>query len=222
MANKKVIKINPKPKTKAEATTGGTKTMADKKATKVDSKPVTKVDTSTTGGKGTVKLQDLKPIEMTVEAFKALDAKGLHAKMCTEPQSRISRERGIVFLVDRVGAEKINSITPEMIMSWTYKAVTIEGVTIDDQGFTPATAKKTLTKDAFNKLDAKGKAALIKEYTHKRRAADIVLPDLILKGMPLTGEDVVYLTCGRVAIEGITIVAKAQQAHAITDGVTFS
>ena len=195
--------------------------MADKKETKVNPKPKTKVATPTRG-KVTVKLQDLKPIELSVEAFEALDAKGLHAKMCTEPQSRISRERGIVFLVDRVGAEKINSITPEMIMSWTYKSVTIEDVTIDDQGFTPATAKKTLTKDAFNKLDAKGKAALIDKYTHKRRAADIIIPDLILKGMPLSAEDMVYLTCGRVAIEGITIVTKAQQAHAITDGVTFS
>lgn len=196
--------------------------MADKKATKANPKPETKAEATTTGDKGTMTLQDLKPIELTVEAFKALDAKGLHAKMCTEPQSRISRERGIVFLVDRVGAGKINSITPEMIMSWTYKAVTIEGVTIKDQGFTSATAKETLTKDAFNKLDAKGKAALINKFTHKRRAADIIIPDLILKGMPLTGEDVVYLTCGRIAIEGIIIAAKAQQAHAITEGVTFS
>ena len=222
MADKKETKVNPKSTTEAEATTGGTKTMKEKKGTTVNPKPNAKVATPTTGGKVTMKLQDLKPNKLSTEAFAALDAKGLYAEMCTKPQNRISRERGKELLVERIGNGKINSITPEAMMDWTYKAVTVKDVTIDSQGFTPETAKKTLTKAEFKALDAKGKAALIKEFTHKRRAADIIIPDLILKGMPLKGEDVVYLTCGRVEIEGITLAAKARQVHAITEGVEFA
>lgn len=247
MADKKETKVNPKLETKAEVTTGGKETMKDTKATKVaapkkleittelttggketmndkkvDPKPEAKVAAPTTDGNGTMKLQELKPIELSAAKFKALDAKGLHAEMCTKPQNRISRERGKELLVERIADGKINSITPEAMMDWTYKAVTIDGVTIDGQGFTPATAKKTLTKAEFTKLDAKGKAALIKEFTHKRRASDVIIPELILKGLPLTGEDVVYLTCGRILIDGVTIAAKAKQVHAITEGIKFS
>lgn len=234
MADKKVTNASPKSETKvatpkklkikAELTTGGKETMKDTKVTTAATpkKEETKVATSTNGGKETMKLQDLKPIELSAAKFKGLDAKGLHAEMCTKPQNRISRERGKEFLVERIAAEKINSITPEAMMDWTYKAVTVDGVTIDSQGFTPATAKKTLTKAEFAKLDAKGKAALIKEFTHKRRASDVIIPDLILKGLPLEGEDVVYLTCGRILIDGVTITAKTKQVHAITEGVKFS
>lgn len=222
MADKKATAVNSKLETKAEVT-GGKETMNDRKETKAATpkKKETKVEATTNGGTK-MKLQDLKPIELSAAKFKGLDAKGLHAEMCTKPQNRISRERGKEFLVERIAAGKINSITPEAMMDWTYKAVTIEGVTIDSQGFTPETAKKTLTKAAFDKLDAQGKADLIKEYTHKRRASDIILPDLILKGLPLKGEDVVYLTCGRVLIDGVTITAKAKQTHAITEGIKFS
>ena len=232
MADKKVTTVDPKSETKAEVSTGGKETLADKKVTTVDPKSETKVATpkkketkaevSTNGGKETVKLQDLKPIQLSAEKFKGLDAKGLHAEMCTKPCNRISRERGKELLVERIGNGKINSITAEAIMDWTYKAVTIKGVTIDSQGFTPTTAKKTLTQAEFDEYDAQGKAALIKEYTHKRRASDIILPDLILKGMPLSDKDVVYLTNGRIEIKGVEYIAKARQVHAITEGVKFS
>jgi hypothetical protein len=177
-----------------------------------------KTETTTTE----TKMQDLKAIKLTEAEFDALDAAGLRAKLCDEPQLRISRERGKEFLVSMIAAGKVNSITPEALMNWTYKAVTITGVALKGQGFTAEKAKKTLTKEAFAKLDAQGKADLIKEYTNKRRAADIIIPDLVTAGMPLTKEDVVYLTCGRIEIEGVTIAAKARKSSpAITEGVTF-
>lgn len=189
----------------------------------------TKVEPKTTETKvepkaevAVVKMNDLKPIKLTQEEFNALDAAGLRAKLCDEPQARVSRERGKEFLVERIVAGRINSITPAMIMDWTYKAVAIEGMTIEGQGFTAERAKKTLTKAAFGKLNAQGKADLINEYTHKRRAADVILPDLVSAGMPLSAEDVVYLTCGRIEVEGVTVAAKARKpSHAVTEGVTF-
>lgn len=195
--------------------------MTEKNNTKVTPKTETKTDTST-GGKKAMKMQDLKPIKMTQEEFGKLDAAGLRAKLCTEPQSRISRERGKAFLVERVEAGRINSITPEVMMNWTYKAVQIEGATVEGQGFTPGRAKKKLTQTAFGKLDAAGKATLIKEFTHKKRAADVIIPDLVTAGMPLSAEDVVYLTCGRIEIEGVTVTAKSNKtSHAVTEGVKF-
>lgn len=169
-----------------------------------------------------VTMNDLKPIKLTQDEFNALDAVGLRAKLCEEPQARVSRERGKEFLVERVAAGRINSITPEMMMDWTYKAVAIEGTTVKGQGFTASQAKMTLTKAAYGKLDAQGKADLINEYTHKRRAADVILPDLVSAGMPLSAEDVVYLTCGRIEVEGVTVAPKTRKAsHAVTEGVKF-
>jgi len=181
-----------------------------------------KTNTNATKKTETKKMQDLKPIKLTQAEFEALDVAGLRAKLCDEPQLRISRERGKEFLVAMIAAGKVNSITPEALMNWTYKAVAIDGVTLEGQGFTPEKAKKTLTKEAFGKLTPQGKADLIKEYTNKRRAADVIIPDLVTAGMPLSAEDVVYLTCGRIEIEGVTVAAKARKSSpAITAGVTF-
>lgn len=181
-----------------------------------------KVTQTTETNASVTKMQDLKPIKLTQDEFDALDAAGLRTKLCDEPQLRISRERGKEFLVERVASGQINSLTPEAIMNWTYKAVRIKGVTLEGQGFTEAQVKKTLTKAEFDKLTPKGKAELILEFTNKRRAADVIIPDLVTAGMPMTSEDVVFLTCGRIEIEGVTVAAKARKSSpAITAGVTF-
>ncbi len=190
--------------------------MADIKKDKVKKAVATKTETKA------VNMNDLTPIKLTQIEFDALDADGLRAKLCSEPQLRISRERGKEFLVDRISSGRINSITPEMIANWTYKAVIVAGVVIGGQGKLPENASKKLTQEEFDTLDAPGKAALINEFTHKRRAADVIIPDLVTAGMPMTAEDVVYLTCGRVEIEGVTVIAKARAAaHAVTEGVQF-
>lgn len=170
----------------------------------------------------TPKMNDLTPIKLTQAEFDALDAEGLRAKLCDEPQPRISRERGKAYLVRQVASGKINSIEPETMENWTYNSVRIKGVEVEGQGFTAANAAKTLTKAEFGKLDAQGKAALIEKFTHKRRAADVILPDLVTAGMPMSAEDVVHITCGRVSIEGVTPTARARKtSHAITEGVKF-
>jgi len=200
--------------------------MAEKKvASKTNSaSPKTKTNNNaskTSGGTTKMKLADMKVIKLTAEEFAAKSADELHGIMCT-PDNRISRERGITFLVGRVRAEKLNSITPKAIMNWTYKSVQIEGVTVEGAGFSPEKAKKKLTQKEYNELDAAAKADLIEKYTHKRRAAEIILPALIKKGLPLSAEDVVYLTCGRVEIEGVTIASTQRETAVVTEGVTFA
>lgn len=185
--------------------TAGQKDAAKKTETKVAAK----------------KMADLKPIKLTQEEFDALDADALRAKLCSEPQSRISRERGKAYLVERITAGKINSITAAVIMDWTYRGVVIEGVAVNGQGRAVENAPKTLTQKKFDELTPAGKAALIKEFTHKRRAADVIIPDLVTAGMPMSAEDVVYLTNGRVEIEGVEIAKTNKVTHAIVAGVTF-
>jgi len=168
-----------------------------------------------------VKMVDLKPIKLTQDEFGKLDAAALRAKLCSEPQPRISRERGHSFLVERVENGKINSITAVVLMNWTYRGVVVEGIAIEGQGRSVENAVTKLSQKEFDELTPAGKAALIKELTHKRRAADVIIPDLVSKGLPLTAEDVVYLTNGRIEIEGVTIAKSNKVAHALTDGVTF-
>lgn len=197
--------------------------MTEKKETKGNTTATPKTEKTKTAAPKETKMQDLKPIKLTQAEFDALDDAGLRAKLCNEPQSRISRERGKAFLVAKVADGKINSITPEMIESWTYSAVRVDGVDIGGQGFTAEKAKETLSKAAFGKLNAAGFAALIDKYTHKRRAADVIIPDLITAGMPVTAEDVVHLTCGRIAVEGVTVKSVTRKtASAITKGVKFA
>lgn len=166
-----------------------------------------------------VKLADMKPVKLTKAAFGKLTPEELYDLMCSP--SRISEERAKDLLVDRIKAEKLNSITPVIMMNWTYSSVRINGVEPKGPGFSPERAKKKMTKKEFGELDAAGKAALIKEFTHKRRAAGVILPALIVKGLPLTAEDVVYLTCGRVEIEGVTVSATRRETPVIVEGITF-
>jgi hypothetical protein len=135
-------------------------------------------------------------------------------------KDKISVERAKKFLVDRIKNERINSLSSEVLMSWTYKAVAVEGVTAKIIGSTKP--KVTLTAEQFNSLTSAAKANLIDQYTFKTRAVRIVAW-LIEKGMPITAEDVVYLTNGRIAVEGIVNPEPVRGASSVlVDGVQFS
>jgi len=173
------------------------------------------------GGSKTTKLADLKVIKLTQEELAAKSAEEL-ADIMTVPVNRISRERGKKLLVKRIAGGKLNSITPEAMMNWTYRKVRVEGVEVKGQGFTPEKAAVNMTTDEYAGLDAARKASLIEAHTHKRRAAEVILPALIRKGLPLSPEDVVYLTCSRVEVEGVTVATQQRASSAIVEGVTFA
>jgi hypothetical protein len=166
-----------------------------------------------------VKLSDLKPVKLTQAVFGKLNPGDLYKLLCTP--NRLSEERAKDLLVDRIKNEKLNSITPEAMMNWTYSSVRFDGVKPTGPGFSAEHAKKNMTKKEFGELDAAGKAALINEFTHKRRAAGVILPALIKAGLPLTAEDVVSVTCGRVEIEGVTVSATRKETPVIVEGITF-
>ncbi len=197
--------------------------MADSKSKTSNSKPKTNVKTATvtsTGGK-TMKLSDVKPIELTQEEFDAKTPAEMLA-LVTTPLNILSPERSKELLVNRIKEGKLNSMTPEILMNWTYKIVQVNGVVTDSPGKKAENAAVVLTQDEFKALDAVGRAELILAHSHKRRVADKILPALIAKGMPLTASDYVYVTNGRIEVEGVTVAAATRSSRpAIVDGITF-
>lgn len=196
--------------------------MAEVTAEQKDAAKKTETKVATPAEATPVKMADLTTIKMTQKEFDALDAAALRAKLCSEPQSRISRERGKTYLVDNVASGKINSITAAVLMNWTFRGVVVKGVEFKGQGRSAENALKTLTQAEFDKLSPTETSALINEYTHKRRAADVIIPALVTVGMPLTAEDVVYLTNGRIEVEGVTVTKSSKTTEAVVTGVTFA
>jgi len=175
-------------------------------------------------GKRGIKLADMPTVELTKAAFGKLDAAGLVATLidADDPTvNRISRERAKDELVERIKASRIK-VGEIALADLTYKNVVVEGVKLPKTIRGVSEPKVTLTEDAFGKLKPEDVAAYVEKYTHKRRVANVIIPDYIAAGMPMTAEDVVSITNGRVAIKGV-VVPKAGNApaHAITEGVQF-
>lgn len=177
-----------------------------------------------------IRLADMPKVKLTQAEFAKLDPKGIVDAM-VDPKNpainRIGRERAKAALIERIEAGKIK-ITPASLMDLTYKNVRVEGVA-------PAVEKKirgvkdaevTLTTEEFSKVTPKQIVEWVGKYTHKRRVAGTIIPTYILAGMPVTAEDVVILTNGRVEIEGVanrsTGRGGGKKAEAVTEGVEFS
>jgi len=220
-----------KAKTEATKRSGGSKATTKKTeaetTTKGDSTMTTKTNAKTKNngnGSRAVKLADMKVIELTKEAFDALSPEDLVAKMIDPANpdiNRISRERAKALLVKRIKEGKIKITDAKILMHLTFNSVRVNGVETNGFGFSEANAKVKLTKKAFGELTPVQIAAHVEKYTHKRRVADSIFPAYIKAGMPVTAEDVVYLTCGRVAIEGVTIQTASKKQPVPTTGVQF-
>jgi len=205
-------------KTKTEATTKGGSTVAEATTPKV-------VKTNGNGNHSrTVKLADMKVINLTKKAFGELTPEQLVTKIIdpTDPNiNRLSRERAKAMLVKRIEDGKIKITNAEVLMHLTFNSVRVEGVETNGFGFKAENAKVRLTQEAFDKLTAKKIASYVELYTHKRRIADSIIPAYIKVGMPMTAEDVVYLTCGRINIAGVTVQTASKKQPVPTTGVQF-
>lgn len=195
-------------------TTKNIKATKNINATKTETTEKTEV-------KGT-KLSDMKPVELTREEFDSKSPAEL-VDLMTKPESRISPERAKADLVKRVSEGRINGLSAAIMMAYTYNSLRVDGVEpIVTGGYKEENAKVRMTQEEFDKLTSTGRADLIKNYSHKNRVAGDILPALILKGMPMDADAVVYLTHGRVMIEGVTVVNTSTRQPVPTTGVTFS
>lgn len=192
-------------------------TMKNIKATKNTNG--TKTEKTAVNG---TKLSDMKPVTLTREEFDSKSPAEI-VDLMTKPESRISPERAKADLVKRVAEGRVNSLSAAIMMAYTYNSLRVEGVKpIVTGGYKEENAKVRMTQEDFDKLSSAEKADLIKNYSHKNRVASDILPALIVKGMPLSPEDAVYLTHGRVMIEGVTVVNTSTRQPVPTDGVTFA
>jgi len=164
-----------------------------------------------------MKLSEIQPITLTLDEFKSKTAQEIASLM----HNRISRERGKAELTARIRDGRIRITVPEVLADWSFKNVVVEGMNSKIRGV--KTPKVTLTKEQFTDLTNPEKADFIEEYTHKRRIASDIIPQLIIKGMPVSPEDVVRLTCGRILIDGVVVERKGNgRQPAITNGVEFA
>ena len=168
-------------------------------------------------GVSKMKLSEVTPIAITMDEFTAKSPQEL-ADLVSD---RLSQERAKAELITRIREERIKINEPPTLMDWTYRNVCVEGVKTKVRGV--KNAKVTLTLDQFNALSPEEKAGYVNQYAHKRRVAGDIIPQLIIKGMPITPRDLVWLTNERVTIEGITIQNHyGKRSQALTDGVEFA
>ncbi len=219
---------------KTEATTVSEEAAVDEQATRNSSNKdkgdstMTKNNGNGSYGKREVKLTDMETIELTKAAFDKLTPVGLVAKLI-DPKNPainvISRERAKDLLTKRIAAGKVR-LTAAALMDLTYKNIIVEGVGPEAlkgvRGVAPENSKETLTKEQFGKLKPAKVAAYVDTFTHKRRIANAILPAYIKAGMPMSAEDVVYITNSRITIEGVVVkAANGTKAEAIVEGVEF-
>jgi len=112
-------------------------------------------------------------------------------------------------------------LTPEALADLTYKKVVVEDIEIKGvRGVLEPVV--TLTAAQFKDLKPTEAASYVDKYLHKRRAADVIIPDYVRAGMSLTAVEMVSITNNRVAVKGV-VVSKAGNAppKAVTTGVKF-
>lgn len=204
----------------------GTKRSGGSTTTKGDTTMTKETTKAKNNGnhKRVVKLADMPGIKLTKKAFGELSPTDLVAKMIdpTNPDiNRIGRERAKAMLVDRIKEGRIKINEPAILMHLTFNSVRVAGVTTNGFGFSVKNAKVKLTKAEFKALTAEQIAAYVEQYSHKRRVADSIIPAYIAAGMPMSAEDVVYLTCGRVAVAGVTVTTASKKQPVPTTGVQF-
>lgn len=161
------------------------------------------------------RLSEIRPVDLTLEEFSNLKPE----KLMEMVVPRLSRIRTKAELVSRIKSGRIKIGQPSTLMNWTFKNVMVKGVNISSRG--TKDTKVELSKEEFDTLTDDRKAELIEKYTRERRASEEIFPALLRMGLKLTAYDVVYLTCGRVAIEGIVIEGNTKKQVALVDGVEF-
>ena len=160
-------------------------------------------------------LSNMKPVDLSMEAFNSLAPE----KLMEIVVPRLSRIRTKAELVSRIRAGKIKIGQPSTIMNWTFKNVVVKDVSINSRG--TKDAKVELSREQFDALTNEQKADLVEKHTRERRAAEEIFPALLRLGLKLSAYDVVYLTCGRISIEGIVIEGHSKKQAALVDGVEF-
>ena len=160
-------------------------------------------------------LSNMKPVDLSMEAFNSLAPE----KLMEIVVPRLSRIRTKAELVSRIRAGKIKIGQPSTLMNWTFKNVVVKDVSINSRG--TKDAKVELSREEFDALTNDRKADLIEKHTRERRAAEEIFPALLRLGLKLSAYDVVYLTCGRISIEGIVIEGHSKKQVALVDGVEF-
>jgi len=162
--------------------------------------------------------KDLAIINLTKAEAKAIDAKRIE----TELVPRLSLRHCKTYLVREVAAGAI-SVPETVVKAWTYGAVAIKGV---DGGKVPGRkeAEETMTKAQYAKLDAAAKAALLKEHTTEKRAGYIVTALMTRVGLVPEAKDIVFLSNGRMAVDGIVLetARKATDFSALVYGVEIN
>lgn len=175
-------------------------------------------------GKRKIKLADMPTLSFTKTAYGKLDPEALAAAL-VDPENpainRISRERGLALLVERIETGRI-TLTPEALADLTYKKVVVEKIELPKGVRGVLEPVVTLTATQFKDLKPAEAASYVAKYLHKRRAADVIIPGYVKAGMPLTAVDMVSLTNNRVAIKGVVVSkAGATPPKAVTAGVEF-
>jgi len=176
----------------------------------------TRTQTVITNGNGNGhRLSEIRPIDVSMKEFESMT----HEQLTNLVIPRLSRIRTKAELVSRIRNGKIRISQPSTMMNWTFKNVVVNGVAINSRG--TKDAKVVLSKEEFDALTNDEKADLIEKHTRERRAAEEIYPALLKLGLKLSAYDVVYLTNGRIAIEGIVIEGHTNKQVAIVDGVEF-
>jgi len=161
--------------------------------------------------------KDLATINLTQDEAKKFSAKRIEEDLVP----RLSNRRSKFFLVDQIESGAIQ-VPAALVGPWTYKTVAVKGVEVDKM---PGRKEpvRTITKDAFAKMDAKAVAKLIEKHTTEKRAAYVVQALLTGGVVKPTARDLVYLSNGRIAVHGITIEStrKGIDLTSLVAGVTI-
>lgn len=158
----------------------------------------------------------------TIELTKTQAAKYTVDQITSDLVPRLSNRRCKAFLVNQVEAGAIQ-VPAVAIGAWTYKAVAVKGVEVPDTVAGKKVAVLELTEAKYAELGAKGVARLIEEHTTEKRAAYVVQALLVKGKVTPSAHDLVYLSNGRVAVEGIAIESTRQgiDMGALIAGVTI-
>jgi hypothetical protein len=172
-------------------------------------------------GNGNHRLSDIRPMDISMAEYEAMT----HEQLINLVIPRLSRIRTKAELVSKIRSGKIklgqSGQSATTLMSWTFKNIRVSGVSINLRGVKEP--KVTLTQEEFNALTNDQKADLIEKYTRERRVAEDIYPALLRLGMKLSAYDVVFLTNGRLSVEGIVIENRGHSGKqsTIVEGVSF-
>jgi len=161
--------------------------------------------------------KDLSTIKLTKDQAEKFSAK----QISTDLVPRLSNRRCKAFLVGQVEAGAIQ-VPASLIGAWTYKAVAVTGVDAGKVAGKKDPVQK-IGKAEYAKLGAAEVANLVREHTTEKRAAYIVQALLVNGKVVPSPRDLVYLSNGRVAVNGVTIEStrKGLDMNSLVAGVTI-